>query len=103
METALRIAHGGCRRLAIEFCAMRRHFCDAAARALPVPVEGVSSLDLGSLAVLVTLFLDVCCDLRRCGPILILFRSGPIGVQFLKDKLVEAVGDHFQVMRNCGE
>jgi hypothetical protein len=45
--TALRNTHSGCRHLAIELCAARWHLLRRGNALLPLPVVGVSSLDLG--------------------------------------------------------
>src|SRR6266849_9723040 len=105
--TALRATHSGCRHLAIELCATRWHLLRCGNLSLPLPIVGRFLPRLGSLAMLVTLFLES----RLVAPSPTpppheregrgggnrdvdqssLFRSGPIGMQFLQGDLVEPV------------
>src|SRR6266852_3775498 len=98
---ALRGTHSGCRRLAIELCAMRWHLLRRGNTFVAVARCGRFLPRLGSLAVLVTLFLnqDLLCPSDPRG----LFRSRSIGMQFLQGDLVEPVRDRLQVLRNSRE
>jgi hypothetical protein len=97
-QKALREAHSGCRHLAIELCAMRWHLLRRGNALVVAARCGRFLPRLGSLAALVTLFLYE--DLL---PINRLFRSRPIGMQFLPGDLVEPVGDRLQVLCNSRE
>ena len=90
--------------------------CGAVTHSLPLPIVGRFLPRLGSLAMLVTLFLES----RLVAPSPTpppheregrgggnrdvdqssLFRSGPIGMQFLQGDLVEPVGDRLKVLRD---
>src|SRR5258707_7813971 len=86
--------------------------CDAVTPSLPLPVVGVSSLDLGRWRRWWPFFfMKTCCPLPPPRPTegqprhesSSLFRGRPIGMQLLQGDFVEPVGDRLQVLRNSHE
>jgi len=106
----LRFTHTGCRHLAVESCATQWHLLRRGNTLLPLPVVGVSSLDLGhwlagdpfsfSRDFALPGFGGARPPVRDSASLLC---GRPVGMQFLQGNFIEVVGDSLKVLRNFGE